>query len=78
MTDLASAGVVPGRIRMSVLRAAGVEAAPSALVAPYVRIRGAGRLVLGEGSGVNVGCVLDCEGDIFLGRNVKLGPNCLL
>jgi acetyltransferase-like isoleucine patch superfamily enzyme len=75
---IAGAALVPGRIRLAMLRTVGVDAGPGAQIASGVRILGTSRLVLGERAGVNTGTILDCEAPITLGRNVAIGPNCML
>lgn len=75
---IARSALVPGRIRVAMLRTVGVDAAPGAQVAAGVRVLGTARLVLGENAGVNTGTILDCEAPITLGRDVAIGPNCLI
>jgi maltose O-acetyltransferase len=78
VADVVRHGAVPGRIRMAALRAVGVEVGQGAQIAPGVRLRGAGRFALGAGSGINTDVLIDCNADVVLGRNVKIGPNCAL
>lgn len=78
ISDLVRPGLVPGRIRVRALRAAGVDVGERVIVGPGLRLRGSGRLVLSDGVGMSHDCTIDCNGGVFIGTNARFGPNCML
>ncbi|NME81087.1 acetyltransferase [Rhodococcus sp. 105337] len=72
---LANSPLVPETRRGRWLLAAGVEAAAPCAISRNVVVQGLGRLSLGAGTFVNVGCYFDTVADITVGCRVFLGDH---
>ena len=69
---LAGHVLTPRRLRIRLLRAAGVTVERHLEVLSGLRVTGEGRLTIGDGCFVNHDCLIDAAGDVTLGRNVAL------
>ena len=69
---LAGHVLTPQRLRIRLLRAAGVTVERHLEVLSGLRITGEGRLTIGDCSFVNHECLIDTAGDVTIGRNVAL------
>lgn len=72
VNTIAASDAVPSLARVIIYRAAGLEVALSASVAPGVRIRGR-NLKVSRGSTINAGCLFDCREQISVGSNCGIG-----
>lgn len=62
-------------LRASVLRAWGARIAPGVRIDPRTTVLGIENLVIGEGTTIGVGCLLDARGGLRLGRRVRVGAD---
>ena len=69
---LAGHVLTPQRLRIRLLRAAGVTVERHLEVLSGLRVTGEGRLTIGDCSFVNHECLIDTAGDVTIGRNVAL------
>ncbi len=69
---LAGHVLTPQRLRIRLLRAAGVVVERHLEVLSGLRITGEGRLTIGDCSFLNQECLIDTAGDVTIGRNVAL------
>ena len=69
---LAGHVLTPQRLRIRLLRAAGVTVERHLEVLSGLRVTGEGRLSIGDCSFVNHECLIDTAGDVTIGRNVAL------
>ena len=69
---LAGHVLTPQRLRIRLLRAAGVTVERHLEVLSGLRITGEGRLTIGDCSFVNHECLIDTAGDVTIGRRVAL------
>ena len=69
---LAGHVLTPRRLRIRLLRAAGVTVERHLEVLSGLRVTGEGRLTIGDCSFVNHECLIDTAGDVTIGRNVAL------
>src|SRR4051794_17281374 len=73
LTHLAAQPLTTGRLRIRLLRAAGVVFEGDAEVFSGLRIAGEGSLWIGKGTFINHDCLVDCAADVRIGRNVAFG-----
>lgn len=64
---------MPGKFRCSLLRLVGLQIHPTARIASYVFIGGAG-LKIGKDVFINIKCFLDGNAPITIGEGVHIGP----
>ena len=69
---LAAHALMPQRLRIRLLRAAGVVVEGHLEVLSGLRLTGEGRLTVGDCCFLNHECLIDTAGDVTLGRNVAL------
>jgi maltose O-acetyltransferase len=69
---LAAHALTPQRLRIRLLRAAGVIVERHLEVLSGLRVTGEGRLTIGDCSFINHDCLIDAAGNVTLGRNVAL------
>ncbi|MGZ4551377.1 MAG: acyltransferase [Blastococcus sp.] len=69
---LAGHALTPQRLRIRLLRAAGVSIERHLEVLSGLRVTGEGDLVIGDCSFINHDCLIDTAGGVTLGRNVAL------
>ena len=69
---LAGHVLTPQRLRIRLLRAAGVTVERHLEVLSGLRVTGEGRLTVGDCSFINHDCLIDTAGDVTIGRNVAL------
>jgi maltose O-acetyltransferase len=69
---LAGHALTPQRLRIRLLRAAGVTIERHLEVLSGLRVTGEGRLTIGDCSFLNHECLIDTAGDVTIGRNVAL------
>jgi maltose O-acetyltransferase len=70
---LAAHVLTPQRLRLRLLRAAGVTVERHLELLSGLRVTGEGRLSVGDGCFINHDCLIDAAADVTLGRNVALG-----
>jgi acetyltransferase-like isoleucine patch superfamily enzyme len=69
---LAGHVLTPQRLRIRLLRAAGVYVERHLELLSGLRVTGEGRLIISDGCFVNHDCLIDAAADVTLGRNVAL------
>jgi maltose O-acetyltransferase len=69
---LAGHVLTPQRLRIRLLRAAGVAVERHLEVLSGLRVTGEGRLTIGDCSFINHECLIDTAGDVTIGRRVAL------
>lgn len=69
---LAGHVVTPARLRIRLLRAAGVEIERHLELFSGLRVTGEGRLTIGDGCFINHDCLIDAAADVTIGRHVAL------
>jgi maltose O-acetyltransferase len=77
LRQLSRSAFLPGRLRSSLLRRAGVRIGEQCLVLDGVDIRG-GCLTLGARVFVNTGVLLDARGPLFVGDSVSIGSRAVV
>jgi maltose O-acetyltransferase len=75
---LAGHVLAPTRLRLRLLRAAGVTFEGSVELLSGLRVTGEGRLTVGDGCFLNHDCLIDAAADVRIGRRVALGNRVML
>jgi acetyltransferase-like isoleucine patch superfamily enzyme len=66
---------LPQRLRQGLLRRAGIDVGPGALIYPHLTVLGSHHLKIGANSFLNAGCYLETHADVTIGCDVAVADD---
>lgn len=67
--------LLPQGLRQALLRGAGIDVGPGALIYPHLTVVGSHQLRIGANSFVNAGCYLEVQADVTIGCDVAVADD---